>query len=244
MPRKIRKKKVFELKDRTKEFQDWFLLQAPCRVERREPSQRSGDPEERKWANWIRTVRYASSITAANISVQVDWILQSCGCVRKGIKRFFPEDPACPALVEDLARQSAIRRRKRGLDDVGLLMTTTQALSGQPLTSTPDLIGKFDLSTPYDDLPLQYRKIYDTIRPSFPAPSTCQGVNYYSWISCKKPPVPGSKFCARCDGVEKWGGTGKTKWSDDQHRLIMEKLFHQLRRLVRRFLMTEAPRVR
>ena len=109
MPRKIRKKKVFELKDRTKEFQDWFLLQAPCRVERRAPSQRSGDPEERKWANWIRTVRYASSITAAKIAVQVDWILQSCGCVRKGIKRFILEDPACPALVEDLARQSAIR---------------------------------------------------------------------------------------------------------------------------------------
>ena len=113
MPRKIRKKKVPEVKDRTEEFQDWFLLQSRCRLERREPSQLSGDPEERKWANWVQTARYASSITAANISVLVDWLFQSCGCVRKGIKRFFPEDPSCPALVEDLTRKSAIRRRKK-----------------------------------------------------------------------------------------------------------------------------------
>ena len=151
MPRKIREKKFPELKDRTEEFQDWFLLQSPCRLERREPSRKSGDPEERKWANWIHDVRYASSITAANISVLVDWLFQSCGCVRKGIKRFFPEDPSCPALVEDLTRKSAIRRRKKGLVDDGLLTTTTQDLSGPRLTRSPDMIGKFDLSTPYDD---------------------------------------------------------------------------------------------
>ena len=147
------------------------------------------------------------------------------------MKRFFPEDPSCPAVVEDLTRQSAMRRRKKGLVDDGLLTTTTQDLSRHRLILDPDLISKFDLSTPYDDLPPQYRKIYDSIRPSFPAPSTCQGVNYYSGRSCKKTPVPGSKFCARCDGVEKWDGSAKTKWCDDQHRLIMDKLGQHLKRL-------------
>ena len=48
MPRKIREKKVPEVKDRTEEFQDWFLLQSACRLECREPSRLSGDLEERK----------------------------------------------------------------------------------------------------------------------------------------------------------------------------------------------------
>ena len=116
MPRKKRPKKEPEVKDRTEEFQDWFLLQSPCRLEHREPSRRSSDPEERKWANWIHAVRYASCIRAGNISMQIDCILQSCGCVRKGHKRLFRDD------------------------------------------------GKFDMSTPYDDLPLQYRTMYDSIR--------------------------------------------------------------------------------
>ena len=229
MPRKIRTKKVAEVKDRTEEFQDWFLLQSRCRLEGREPSQRSGDPEERKWANWVQTARYASGIRAVNISVQVDWIFLSCGCVRKGMKRFFPEDPSCPALVEDLTRQSAIRRRKKGLVDDGLLTTTTHDLSGHRLILNPDLIGKFDLSTPYDDLPLQYRKIYDSMRPSFPAPLWCEGVIHDSGRSlraCKNPPVPDSKFCAKCD--RQYGGTGKTKWSHEQHRDIMFALRNRL----------------
>ena len=48
MPRKIREKKVLEVKDRTEEWQDWFLLQSACRLECREPSRLSGDLEERK----------------------------------------------------------------------------------------------------------------------------------------------------------------------------------------------------
>ena len=231
MPRKIRKKKVFEVKDRREEFQDWFLRQSSCRLERRKPSQRSGDPEERKWANWINTVRCASSITAANISVQVDWILLSCGCVRKGVKRVFSEEPSCPGLGEDLTRQSAIRRRQTVVVDDGLLTTTAHGLSGHQLILNPDMIGTFDLSTRYEDLPLQYRKLYDFIRPSVLAPSTCQGVNAYSGRSCKRPPAPGSNFCVRCDGVDNWGGTGITKWSDDQHRDIMFALSHHLKRL-------------
>ena len=48
MPRKIRVKKVVEVKDRTEELQDWFLLRSACRLECREPSHLSGDLEERK----------------------------------------------------------------------------------------------------------------------------------------------------------------------------------------------------
>ena len=191
MPRKIREKKQREVKDRTEEFQDWFLLQSRCRLECREPSRLSGDPEERTWANWIHSVRYASGITAAKISVEVDWILQSCGCVRKGVKRFFPEDPSCPVLIEDLTRKSVRRRRKTGPVHDDLLTATTRALSGPP--------GKFDLSTPYDDLPLQYRKMYDAIRPFVKDPSNCEGWDYDRGIRpCNNPPLPGSNFCQKC----------------------------------------------
>ena len=231
MPRKIRAKKEPEVKDRTEEFQDWFLLQSPCRLERREPSRLSGDPEERKWANWIKDVRYASSITAANISVQVDWILQSCGCVRKGVKRFFPEDPSCPALVEDLTRKSEIRRRKTRRIDDDLLTTPTHDSSGRRLSFPPaDPPGKFDLSMPYDDLPLQYQKMYDSIRPFVKGaddPSKCRG--YENGIrQCSYPPVPGSKFCAKCDGP--LGVELAAKRSADHHRRIMVELQICLRR--------------
>ena len=42
--------------------------------------------------------------------------------------------------------------------------------------------------------------------------------------------VPGSTFCARCDGREKLHGTGKTKLSDDQHRDVMVAFGHHLKR--------------
>ena len=237
-PRKKRQKMEFEVKDRTEEFQDWFLLHSLCRLEHREPSRTSGDPEERKWANWIMTVRYASGSRAVNmvrsillISIQVDWILQSCGCVRKGVKRFFPEDPSCPALVEDLTRKSEIRRRKTRRIDDDLLTTPTHDSSGCRLSFPPaDPPGKFDLSMPYDDLPLQYQKMYDSIRPFVKGaddPSKCQG--YENGIrQCSYPPVPGSKFCAKCDGP--LGVELAAKRSADHHRRIMVELQICLRR--------------
>ena len=132
------------------------------------------------------------------------------------MKRFFAEDPWCPALVEDLTRQSAIRRRKTvvGVDDGLLKPTMHHDLSGHRLRLIPDLIGKFDLSTAYEDLPPQYRKLYDSLRPSFSAVSTCQGVSAYSGRSCRSLPVP-----------------GEAEGSDAQHRDIMVALGHHLKRL-------------
>ena len=86
----------------TEAFQDWFLLRSRCRLEHRGPSARSSELEERKWAHWINSARYSSSTRAVEISIRVDWILLCCGCVRRTAKRFFPEDPSWPVLVEEL----------------------------------------------------------------------------------------------------------------------------------------------
>ena len=170
------------MKDRTEEFQDWFLLQSPCRLEHRGPSRRSSDPEERKWANWIHAVRYASCIRAGNISMQIDCILQSCGCVRKVHKRLFRDN------------------------------------------------GTFYCSTPYEDLPLQHRKIYNSIRPFVKGPSMCQGWNYDGGIGpCNNPPVPGSNFCAKC--AKKNGGLDYDKWSAEEHGRIMLDLRARLQQI-------------
>ena len=216
----------------TDAFEDWFLLRSRCRLEHREPNLRGSDLEERRWAHWINSARYSSSIRAVEISIRLDWILLFCGCVRRTVKRFFPEDPSWPALVEELTRRSEGRQRGARLVDDGLVTTATDDFCVKRFRSQrADVPGRCALTTPYDHLPPQYRKMYDSVRPVVKAVSESSQCYARSGSrkQCHCPPGSGTTLRA-CQDVG-CSFVLASMWADDPHRCVMMEVHRRLCRI-------------
>ena len=163
------------------------------------------------------------------ISIRVDWIFLCCGCVRRTAKRFFSEDPSWPALVEELTRRSEGRQRRARLVHDGLVTSATGDLSVQRFRSQrADVPGRCALTTPYDNLPPQYRKMYDSVRPVVKAAS--ESSQCYARTGARTqghcPPGSGTTICASQDVGCSF--VTASMWADDPHRCVMMEVHRRL----------------